>query len=146
MTGTGKQYLSLGIRDYGFDLSNRAAPATLEGVQIESSTSGGTASIAVKYTWMGDIDLDGKVTVNDYLEFLYYYNNKPATADITWMTGDFNYDGMINVNDYLLLLLSGYSHQGAARVGVDGLDDSLGYGQQLADGRLGAGPVEPGGL
>ena len=61
---------------------------------------------------MGDMDLDGKVTVNDYLEFLHYYNPtyKPTGADVTWMTGDFNYDGLINVNDYLALL-GGYSHQ-----------------------------------
>ena len=119
----------------------------MQGVEIESSTSGGPASVAVKYTYSATWTWTARSPCNDYLEFLYYYNpaNRPPDADITWMTGDFNYDGKINVNDYLLLL-SGYSHQGAARVGVDGLDDSLGYGQQLADGRLGAGPVEPGGL
>ena len=61
-------------------------------------------SVVVKYTWMGDMDLDGKVTVNDYLEFLHYYDYyspPPGGHDVTWMTGDFNGDGKINVNDYL---------------------------------------------
>ena len=58
------------------------------------------------------MDLDGKVTVDDYLEFLHYYTSPPAAADLTWMTGDFNYDGKINVNDYLTFL-TGYRDQGA---------------------------------
>ena len=109
-----KLYTALGIRDYGYNLINRPAPATLQGVEIESSTSGGPASVAVMYTYFGDMDLDGKVTVQDYNEFLYYYNpaNRPPDADITWMTGDFNYDGKIDVKDYNLLL-AGYYHQGA---------------------------------
>jgi len=112
LMGTAKNSLSLGIRDFGFPLANRPAPATIEGVEVESDTSGGAASVVVKYTWMGDTHLDGKVTVNDYLEFLHYYAAPPAAADITWMTGDFNYDGRINVNDYLLLL-AGYKNQTA---------------------------------
>ena len=55
----------------------------MEGVEIESDTSGGTASVVVKYTWMGDMDLDGKVTVNDYLEFLHYYFNQPSRRTTT---------------------------------------------------------------
>ena len=108
LTGTGKQYLSLGIRDFGYALYNATVQSSIEGVPVESSTTGGTASIVVKYTWMGDMDLDGKVTVNDYLEFLHYLTSPPPAADITWMTGDFNYDGKINVNDYLLLI-GGYT-------------------------------------
>ena len=39
-TGTySNQYTSLGIRDYGYDLCNRPAPATLEGVEIETNTA-----------------------------------------------------------------------------------------------------------
>ena len=102
-------YTSLGIRDYGYDLWNRPAPATMEGVEIESSTSGGPASVAVKYTWMGDMDLDGKVTVQDYNLFTHYYFNHPPTDDITWMTGDFNYDGQINLQDYNMFV-QGYFH------------------------------------
>jgi fibronectin-binding autotransporter adhesin len=116
----GDRYLGLGIRDFGFDLTNRPAPAMLEGVEIESSTDGGPASVAVMYTWMGDMDLDGKVTVNDYLEFLHYYAENPPSEYVTWMTGDFNYDGLINVNDYLLLL-AGYANQ----------DGSLGAGEPV---------------
>jgi fibronectin-binding autotransporter adhesin len=123
LTGTSAIYRGLGVRDYGFDLANRPPQSSIEGVTIESGTAAGsTASIAVKYTWVGDMDLDGKVTVNDYLEFLNYYRFQPATAYKSWMTGDFNYDGLINVNDYLALL-NAYRFQGG----------QLGSGQAITD-------------
>ena len=120
LTSTGNQYLALGIRDYGFDLFNKPSQSqSIEGVPIDSSTVGGTASIVVKYTVMGDMDLDGKCNVNDYAEFLHYLTTPPPAADISWMTGDFNYDGVINVNDYALLL--------------NGLTISAGLGTQSVD-------------
>jgi hypothetical protein len=124
LTGTAKDYIALGVRDYGFDLVNRPAPATLGGVEIESSTSGGLASVAVKYTWMGDLDLDGKVTVNDYLEFQHYYETPPAAQYRTWMTGDFNYDGQINVNDYLMFQ-QGYESQGVPLSSGEEITDAM---------------------
>jgi autotransporter-associated beta strand protein len=104
ITGTDNQIKSLGIRDNGFAIVNRDPMTQVDGVDI------GTSAIVVRYTWIGDMDLDGKVTVNDYLEWLYYYRFQPDTANVSWMTGDFNYDGLINVNDYLMLL-AGYRGQ-----------------------------------
>ena len=98
ITGAAKQYESLGLRDNGFALANRPAMTQVDGVPVAAD------SVAVKYTWMGDMDLDGKVTVQDYNEFIHYYFNPPPTADITWMTGDFNYDGKISVQDYNMLI------------------------------------------
>ena len=116
--GGEKSYKSLGIRDYGFDLWNRPAPAMLEGVEIETDTAA-TASAAVKYTWMGDMDLDGKVTVKDYNLFLHYYFNPPPPDDITWMTGDFNYDGRISVQDYNMFIQGYFYAQGRGTLSAD---------------------------
>jgi Tol biopolymer transport system component len=104
IVGDDKQYKALGIRDNGFALENRPAMTLVDGVPVPAN------SVVVKYTWIGDMDLDGKVTVNDYLEWLNYYRFQPAPENISWMTGDFNYDGQINVNDYLMLLI-GYRFQ-----------------------------------
>jgi hypothetical protein len=131
LTGTAATYIGLGVRDYGFNLFNQVVQPSIEGVAIESSTNtaGGTASIVVKYTWVGDMDLDGKVTVNDYLNWLNYYRFQPATGYVSWMTGDFNYDGAINVNDYLALL-NAYRFQSPG---------GLGSGEQIPDSLLSQG-------
>jgi hypothetical protein len=99
-----KAHTALGVRDNGFTLINRFPMSEVDGVSVP------TNSVVVRYTWYGDMDLDGEVTVNDYLEFLHYYAQNPPPENISWMTGDFNYDGQINVNDYLLLL-DGYASQ-----------------------------------
>ena len=96
-------YKSLGLRDNGFALWNRPAMTQVNGVPVAAD------AVVVKYTWMGDMDLDGKVTVKDYNQFIHYYFNNPPTDDITWMTGDFNYDGKINVQDYNMFI-QGYFH------------------------------------
>ena len=101
---------SLGLRDNGFALQGRPAMTEVGGVPVPAT------AIVVKYTWMGDMDLDGTVTVNDYLEFLHYYASPPAAPDLTWMTGDFKYNGKIGVDDYLLLL-TGYDHQSGPLAG-----------------------------
>jgi hypothetical protein len=110
--GSEKQYKSLGMRDTGFTLYNRGAMTAVDGVPVPAN------SVVVKYTWFGDMDLDGKVDINDYLEWFYYYRNRPDPANISWMTGDFNYDGQINVNDYLMLL-NGYRYQTGRLGGSD---------------------------
>jgi endoglucanase Acf2 len=97
---------SPGLRDNGYALLNRTAMTEIDGVPVPAN------AVVIRYTWVGDMDLDGKVTVNDYLEFLDYYRNQPPANSITWMTGDFNYDGYINVNDYLQLLAGFRSQAG----------------------------------
>ena len=56
--------------------------------------------ILAKYTYMGDTDLDGSITADDYLNLDDGYLMKKAP---TWANGDFNYDGTINYLDYALI-------------------------------------------
>ncbi|MBC7783063.1 MAG: autotransporter-associated beta strand repeat-containing protein, partial [Burkholderiales bacterium] len=66
-----------------------------------------SASVLVKYTWRGDINLDGVVNGSDY-----------ALADTGfsgggtggWFYGDVNYDGVVNGSDYALID-TGFSSQ-----------------------------------
>jgi hypothetical protein len=56
----------------------------------------GAERIAVKFTYGGDANLDGRITVDDYgvIDF-----NIGLDA-VGWDHGDFNYDGTIGVDDY----------------------------------------------
>ena len=50
----------------------------------------------MKYTYAGDMNLDGKINVDDYgrIDFNVPLHNSG------WVNGDLNYDGKINVDDY----------------------------------------------
>jgi autotransporter-associated beta strand protein len=97
---------ALGLRDCAFNLGLGSLPALtdLEGVPVDPS------AVVVKYTYYGDLNLDGKVNVDDYNIFAHYITHDPGPTYTTWMTGDLNYDGRIDVNDYNLFTY-GYSHQ-----------------------------------
>jgi fibronectin-binding autotransporter adhesin len=100
---------AIGLRDNGFNLGLGSIPTmtSVEGVPVDSN------SIVAKFTFYGDLDLNGKVNIDDYNLFAYYIGagHNPGPTYTTWMTGDLNYDGLINVNDYNLFTY-GYSHQG----------------------------------
>jgi hypothetical protein len=54
----------------------------------------------VKYTYLGDTNLDGVVDSNDLSNFFGgYYGGLTG-----WLNGDFNYDGVVNSADYSLML------------------------------------------
>ena len=83
--------------------------ATHPGTSLGSATAGELSlsqfdgqsvspdAILIKYTWLGDTNLDGVVTVADL-------HNISATGT-DWATGDFNYDGIVNADDYALFSL-----------------------------------------
>jgi hypothetical protein len=73
--------------------------------------SGLTAGdVIVKYTYVGDADLSGNVTLDDFTLFLHgYQTQSPATNK--WFNGDFDYNGVVTLDDFMLFLL-GYQQQG----------------------------------
>jgi len=86
--------------------------------QIFSSTGGGgvgsldlgSGNIEVRYTLLGDTNLDGKVDVTDLGNLA---SNYGATAGATWAQGDSTYNGAVDVSD-LGNLASNYGGQLAA--------------------------------
>ncbi len=62
-------------------------------------TSPANADVLLKYTYIGDTNLDGKVDASDYSRIDYGYVNQLTG----WYNGDFNYDGVINGSDYTLI-------------------------------------------
>ena len=59
-----------------------------------------TDQIEIKYTLLGDANLDGKVNGTDFNLMAANFNQ--AVTD-GWDKGDFNYDGKVNGSDFVLL-------------------------------------------
>src|SRR6185369_3304377 len=80
---------------------------TWDGSGIMTSAGGGNLTtlgvaeiagdVVVKYTYGGDANLDGKVTISDYGKIDF---NAGIAGASGWTNGDFNYDGKINISDY----------------------------------------------
>ena len=77
-------------------MSTRKAPGERDGMPVDMN------SILIKYTLMGDLNLNGKIDPDDFFymdrAFAQGYN-----AANPYLNGDINYDGLINADDYTLL-------------------------------------------
>jgi hypothetical protein len=56
--------------------------------------------VLIRYTRIGDLNLDGTVSIADFLALASNFN---ATTGATWQKGDVNYDGAISIADFLAL-------------------------------------------
>lgn len=73
---------------------------TFDGEPVDSTT------VLVKYTYIGDVNLDGKVDDNDVTILALRYDHG-ATSTHLWQNGDiYGYDGKIDDNDVTLLVLN----------------------------------------
>jgi autotransporter-associated beta strand protein len=73
-----------------------------------------------KYTYYGDADLSGNVTLDDFTLFLGGYQN----SGTTWAQGDFDYGGSVTLDDFTLFL-KGYQQQGAQLSQLESLINSM---------------------
>jgi hypothetical protein len=76
--------------------------------------SGNTISanaIVGKYTYLGDADLDGQVTSQDYTAIDANLGTNGLDLGVSWFYGDMDFDGNITTADYT------------------GIDSALGFGQ-----------------
>jgi autotransporter-associated beta strand protein len=82
------------------------------GLSSFKGVSGLTSTdVLVKYTYYGDADLSGVVTLDDFTLFLRGYQNAGAVTPM-WFSGDFDYSGAVTLDDFTLFL-RGYQNQGA---------------------------------
>jgi len=75
--------------------SFHGAIATFDGQMIMDSDT------LVKYTLLGDTNLDGQITLDDYIALDAGF--RIATSPKDWAHGDYNYDGVIDAKDYALI-------------------------------------------
>ena len=93
--------------------------ATNAGMRLYSTFDGhpvAATDVLLKYTYVGDANLDGKVDGSDYslIDNAFIYNETHTTAPLTgWYNGDFNYDGVTDGSDYTLID-NAFNTQGAS--------------------------------
>jgi hypothetical protein len=63
----------------------------------------GASDILIKYTYVGDLNLDGQVDGSDYSLIDGGYAGSAGTATGGWLNGDINGDGVIDGSDYTML-------------------------------------------
>jgi hypothetical protein len=89
------------------DYADPGNPAHLSSGQIE-----------IKYTLLGDANLDGKVNGTDFTLLATNFNQSVTNG---WDKGDFNYDGKVNGSDFLLLAKNFNQSAGQSAVAGDDL-------------------------
>jgi fibronectin-binding autotransporter adhesin len=57
-------------------------------------------SVLIRYTLLGDANLDGTVNLADFLALRRSFG---TTSSANWDQGDFDYDGKVDLNDFLIL-------------------------------------------
>ena len=66
-----------------------------------SLASGG---VVAKYTYLGDVNLDGKITAADFAQIdASYLKGTYSSSGAKWFNGDFNYDGAITSADFAII-------------------------------------------
>jgi hypothetical protein len=74
------------------------AEASALGVTSFDGVNLGGNAVLVKYTRLGDANLDGSVNFNDFSIVQNHFGQAGG-----WSSGDFNYDGTVNFNDFSIL-------------------------------------------
>ncbi len=90
-------------------IGSASVSGTPSGTPITTTFDGQTVAngdVLVKYTYVGDADLSGRVSASDYtlIDSAFNYNKTAVGTKISgWVNGDFNYDGKIDGDDYSLI-------------------------------------------
>jgi hypothetical protein len=101
-------YANGGWNGAGIDSTSAAARAGTYALGYADSADPGnpaglaSGTIEIKYTLMGDANLDGKVNGADFAILATNFN-KAINGSSGWDEGDFNYDGKINGADFAAL-------------------------------------------
>src|SRR5439155_20182190 len=69
------------------------------------------SDVLLRFTYYGDADLSGDVTLDDFTQFLNGYQTQSAATN-NWLHGDFDYSGTGTLDDFTQFLY-GYQNQGA---------------------------------
>ncbi|MDZ4818866.1 MAG: PEP-CTERM sorting domain-containing protein, partial [Planctomycetota bacterium] len=83
------------IRNSDFLTVGMSAEDSFSGLPVDSD------DILVKYTFLGDANLDGLIDMDDY--GLIDAIMRGIRPNLGWISGDFNYDGSVDFDDYGLI-------------------------------------------
>jgi autotransporter-associated beta strand protein len=110
-TGTGitSSTAASNLGKYGIGYAASSDPGNPAGLS--------SGQIEIKYTLLGDTNLDGKVNGTDFTILATNFNQSGKA----WDQGDFNYDGKVNGSDFLLLAANFNQSAGQSAVAGDDL-------------------------
>jgi hypothetical protein len=74
----------------GYATAGELGISTFDGISVTST------DILVKYTYIGDANLDGEVNNSDFVILAHNFGASPAD----WSQADFNYDGVVGPTDF----------------------------------------------
>jgi hypothetical protein len=77
--------------------------------------------VLIRPTKTGDLNLDGQVTIADFIDLASNFNSTGAT----WQEGDLNYDGAVTIADFIDLASNFNSSYAGGLAGVDAGDRQL---------------------
>lgn len=100
----------LGYKDNSdFSGAGNGSVLNFSGVTVDAS------SILIRYTYMGDTNVDGKVDISDLYNLATNYsaNHAPGAGSLVWQKGDFNYDGWVDLADLTKLATNWQAGVGA---------------------------------
>ncbi len=81
-----------------FDSGLSYHPGSAIGVGVESDAHG-DKMVIVRTTRIGDLNLDGAVTISDFIDLASNFNSSGPT--VTWQEGDLNGDGSVTISDFI---------------------------------------------
>ncbi len=97
--GTGFDLVGFGaIRNSDIDIITGLPGSSYTSFSGQPVTSD---DVLVKYTYIGDGNLDGLVSFDDYVGMDNAFFG--LTPNLGWATGDINFDGVINFDDYTVV-------------------------------------------
>jgi autotransporter-associated beta strand protein len=82
-------YASNNLADFGVGLDPEKLVAEFNGEAVPLN------AILVKYTYAGDVDLDGTLTATDY----FVRDTNEGATNVHWFMGDVTYDGLVDSGD-----------------------------------------------
>ena len=86
---------------------DNAEPQATEFAGVSGLTG---TEILVKFTYYGDADLSGDVTLDDFTQFLNGFQTQSAATN-NWLNGDFDFSGTVTLDDFTQFLF-GMQNQG----------------------------------
>jgi len=78
-----------------FDSGRGLHPNSGIGIAIVNDAHG-DANVFIRLTRIGDLNLDGVVSISDFIDLASHFNG-PGT----WQEGDLNYDGQVTISDFI---------------------------------------------
>jgi len=102
-----------------FDSGLAQHPGSAIGVAVVSDAHGDKL-VMVRPTRIGDLNLDGSVTISDFIDLASNFNS--SGPNVTWQEGDLNGDGAVTISDFIDLAAnfnSSYSGLAAAASAAD---------------------------